>query len=348
MEAGGAQQVALFLTDGLRDKGHDVEVWFLYTKRPSYANMSGIRSFLPHPPKLLDYCRIAWRLWKNLQLHRPDVVITHTHYSNVLGHLLSRFVSVRHRIAVQHNPVDTYPRLARLADIILALMGCYTENILVSKAVERSVEHYPRVYRRKVKVIPNGLPPLPPVNSSKQELRLQWGLPIDKPLLLSVGRLAVQKNQSLLLQTLPHVPDTHLVLAGEGELRSQLEEMARALNVADRVHFLGEVSSTAIAQILRAADIFVFPSRFESMGLALVEAMLAELPIIASDIPALREVLGGSGIFADPQDARDWAGRICKLLADPEHARSLGVNASKRAAQFSVEGMVSSYATLMQ
>jgi glycosyltransferase involved in cell wall biosynthesis len=211
MEAGGAQRVAVLLSEALRQKGYDSEVWFLYLKRPSHSHLSDVHVLFEEKPKALDYFTIARRLNAKLRVHQPDVLITHTHYANVLGQMVAQWCGVPRRIAVQHNPIHTYPKVAAWADFILGTTSCYSNNVAVSETVVQSTARHPHVYRRKLKQIYNGIPACEFGNSSSG-IRKQWGLPNNVPLLLNVGRLAHQKNQIVLIEALLKLKTAHLVI----------------------------------------------------------------------------------------------------------------------------------------
>ena len=344
MEAGGAQRVAYLLHRGFCEKGYDSELWFLYTKRPFYEGLDGVHSLLNRPPSALDYLAITNRLYRKLRDGRPDALITHTHYSNLLGHLVAALAGVPNRIAVHHNPLPTYPRAARIADRLFGAAGLYSSMVAVSASVVKTMHSYPKSYSRLVKRIYNGVPIVPP---APKDIRSTWSIPANKPLLVSVGRLSIQKNQDTLLNALIRVPDAHLALIGDGDQASALKAQARSLGLSDRVHFAGEIPSEDVSAFLQAADIFVFPSRWESMGLAVLEAMQAGLPIVASDIPAMREVLGDSGLLVPLEDAAALAQAILRVLQDPELSSRLRLSGAHRTKLFSAETMVSEYQQLL-
>lgn len=345
MEAGGAQRVALILAEALRDRGHEVEIWFLYVKRPTYINVPGVRSLLEHKPSASDYVKILTRLRQMLSSHKPDVLITHTHYANVLGQVVGKLCSVPMRIAVQHNPLFTYPKVAGWVDWILGTTDFYSANVAVSQAVVDSATKHPTDYRKKLTKIYNGLPRLE-IETPSEDVRTRWKLPEKAPLLLNVGRLARQKNQSILLEALLHLPEAHLLLVGDGELKSALQKKVVELQLEERVHLLGELESQDVLALLAACDVFVFPSLFESMGMAVVEAMASGLPIIASDIPAMREVLGEAGILVPLDSAEKIARAIRQILDSSERADRMRKLALERAQIFSLEKMVNSYEEL--
>ena len=345
MEAGGAQRVAMLLGDALRQQGYEAEVWFLYLKRPTYRDLPGVRVLLDHKPSGLDYLKIGIKLQKMLKQHQPDMLITHTHYANIMGQAIARFCSIPRRVAVQHNPVETYPQVARWLDQILGSTNFYTANIAVSQVVVDSVVRYPAKYQKYLQKIHNGIPVL----TRQQDLdhvRSRWNLPAQVPLLINVGRLARQKNHQTLIESLKLIPTAHLILIGEGELRADLEQQVAGLQLEQRVHFLGEISSEAVLDLLCIADVFVFPSRYEAMPMALVEAMGLGLPIVGGDIPAMREVLSDAGILVPSENAAAIASAVQRILDNPELASNLRQSSLQRSTLFSVEKMVASYERL--
>jgi glycosyltransferase involved in cell wall biosynthesis len=345
-EAGGAQRVAYLLAQEFHQRGYDSKLWFLYRKRAAYDGLSMVRSLWPERPGLFGQFRIAGRLVSEIRQERPDIVITHTHYANVMGQCAARLCGISRRIAVHHNPLDTYPTVARLADFLLCATGAYTNIVAVSDTVVRSMDRYPRPFLRTLQRIYNGVMPVPR-SASAADLRSRWNLPAEKTLLLNIGRLAHQKNQQVLLGALALMPQVHLALAGDGELRQFLSQRAEELGVRDRVHFLGELDSAEIPLLLAAADIFVFPSLYEAMPLALVEAMRTGIPIVASDIPAHREILADGGVLAQLGSA-EFASAVGALIGSAEDRARLTAIARSRAELFTVEKMVYGYERLFE
>lgn len=349
MEAGGAQGAAIRMSEGFRSRGHSAETWFLYLKRPTYVEDPGVRVFLEHPPaSVFDYLRIFWGLYRALVKTRPDGVITYTHYANIMGQVASRLARVSARVASQRNPGWTYPRAAQFMDKLLGSTGFYTTNICVSQTVVDSFATYPSYYKQHIRRVYNGIA-LGKSTLSKVEARQRFGLPLDVPLVLTVGRLAQQKNQALLIRMMRNLPDCHLAIAGDGELRQQLEADIRTWGLNQRVHLLGELPPHAIRDFLAAGDLFAFPSRFEAFGFAVFEAAAAGLPIVCSDIPALSEVLGASdfgsaaGILLPVDDDEAWASQVRSFFADPELATQLSLSSLQRAAHFAVDRMIDKY-----
>jgi glycosyltransferase involved in cell wall biosynthesis len=141
------------------------------------------------------------------------------------------------------------------------------------------------------------------------------------------------------------VPSANLLLVGDGHLRGSLQRQVNTLGLGNRVFFLGELSSTEVRRLMHACDVFMFPSLSEAMPMALLEAMGAGMPIIASDIPANRELLQDCGLVLPP-DPQRFASAALRLLAKPREAAVLGERAARRARQFTVDVMADGYESL--
>lgn len=346
MEAGGAQRVAYLLKNEFDLRGYDSTLWFLYTKRPAYAGMSGVDSLMDHPPSPLDYFKVLIRFARLIQMENPDVLITHTHYANVLGHVLSAVLGVRHRIAVQHNPTHTYPRAARIADFLIGSIGGYSSNVVVSKTVAESIAGYPRSYRERLAIVYNGVP-APAAPAPRQATREQWNIPLDVPLLVTVGRFSLQKNQAFLIRLIAESKQLHLFLVGDGELRQRLHELAAELDVHDRVHFTGEVSPADVTSLISTSDIFVLPSLFEAVGMVVLEAMVLGVPVVSNDIPSSHEFIGNDGVIVDIKSPEKWLASIQILLDQPEIAAEMAARAKLKAQRFTVQKMADGYEAQM-
>jgi glycosyltransferase involved in cell wall biosynthesis len=146
--------------------------------------------------------------------------------------------------------------------------------------------------------------------------------------LLSVGRLRYQKGHDILLQAMPRVleqfPNAVLLIAGEGVLRQELETQALDLHISERVKLLGVRDDVPL--LMSFAEIFLFPSRFEGMPNALLEAMGYGLPVIATAVQGVDEIIrdGENGIIVPIDDPRAVSNAILRLLHDPEERQRLG------------------------
>jgi len=186
-----------------------------------------------------------------------------------------------------------------------------------------------------------------------EPLRLKLGLPDDAFLVGSVGRLASIKNPSSLVRmvALTRSSNVHLVLVGDGPDREFLERSASSLGIASRVHFVGDIPHREVGAILRELDAFALASYSEGMSNSVLEALAAGLPVMASDIPAQREVLvaGGRyyGLLVQPEDIQGWADTTDRLVERPHERTHFAAIALERAADFTVDRMVEQFAALI-
>ncbi|WP_280177040.1 glycosyltransferase family 4 protein [Rhizobium sp. RU20A] len=221
------------------------------------------------------------------------------------------------------------------------MTGLFTSNISASKAVLNGFADYPARYKSRLKLIYNGVQSrVSPL--SKAESRQTFGLSDTIKLMVCCGRLSQQKNHVFLLQILAELPDVHLAILGDGELRQTIEDEATRLGVRDRLHLVGELPAKEVGRFLRAGDVFVFPSRFEAFGLALAEAMLEGLPVVTSNHPALMEVVGEAG-FVLPLEKEEWKSAVERLTSDADLREEMGLKARAQAKKFTYEAMFAGY-----
>jgi glycosyltransferase involved in cell wall biosynthesis len=223
--------------------------------------------------------------------------------------------------------LDTYPkRPDRWAcGVVNNLADCVTAN---AEAVRRHVQAVERCRPDKIVVIPNGVdlrrfrgvqsaPTTPPVE-----------LPHSGPILGSVARLSPKKGQATLLEAAALVsrrrPDATFVLVGEGPQRAELGAHADRLGLNGRLRFLGPVENPV--PLLSRMDIFVLPSHMEGMSNALLEAMAAGRPVVATDVGGNAEVVldGVTGLLVPPRDPCRMADALLALLDDPARAGAMG------------------------
>jgi glycosyltransferase involved in cell wall biosynthesis len=167
-------------------------------------------------------------------------------------------------------------------------------------------------------------------------LRESLTIPPNGFVFLNVGRLDPQKGQEYFLQAFQQVsaavPNVFLAIAGEGPAEKRLKEMANELGIVDQVRFLGRRSD--VGACLEMADVFVFPSLFEGLPLALVEAMFKKLPCIVSRIETLLEVINDqdSGLLVAPGSVDELAAAMIELYTNPERRNILSARAGEVAA----------------
>jgi glycosyltransferase involved in cell wall biosynthesis len=252
---------------------------------------------------------------------KPDVLITFQPTASAIAAIAGRASGCDVRIVHQSNsPVKSHP-IVRIIDKILGSIGAYSVIIANSRATLNEFEQYPSTYKKRITLIEHGIPP-PEHVLSPADIRSKFGLPYGVPILLMAARLDNQKGQNLAVATLSKLPGVHLAMAGSGPEKYNLTALGWETGVLERMHFLGHVQRQDLMDLYRAATLFVFPSTWETFGLAAVEAAMTGLPVVCSDIPALREVLTinneVTAYFVASRNADAWANVILHCLKDAD------------------------------
>jgi glycosyltransferase involved in cell wall biosynthesis len=325
---GGSERHLLTLLPALAERGVDVS--FLGLDDPSrapdpfYETLSVPYERVPAPRDLDP--RLALRVRRATR--KADLVHTHLVHADVYGAL-----GARRLVSTKHNDDPFRAGPFRLVERALARKA--STVIAITRALARFQVERVGLPAGKVEVIHYGLDDLPQ----------PWGanaaddVPEGARILLAVSRLEPQKGIDVAVRALPEVlatnRDAHLVVLGEGPQRAQLEQLATSLGVP--VHLPGRVPD--VAAWLRRADLLVHPARWEGFGLALLEAMLASLPVVATNVSSIPEIVvdGETGVLVPPNDPSALAGAISRTL---DHPGDLGQRGHARAREeFSVARM---------
>lgn len=177
--------------------------------------------------------------------------------------------------------------------------------------------------------------------------RADFATPEEATVLLALGRLHEAKAFDTLLKAVKDVPGVYLWIAGEGPDREKLEALCAALGLTDRVRFLGWRDDRAA--LFQAADICVFPSRYEPFGTVFVQAWAQQVPVITSDADGPRQYVrdGEDGLVVPVDDVPALSAAITTLKEQPERARKLAANGYQRyLAEFTREQTVQAYLAL--
>jgi glycosyltransferase involved in cell wall biosynthesis len=242
-------------------------------------------------------------------------------------------------VTVEHLPMPWTHRRQRLAK--RALTRCAAAHVAVGDRAAREIEQLVGLPRGTMMTIHNGVPdvavePVEPVEP-----------PASRPVIGSLGRLSEQKSYGVLIRALPELPDANLVLVGDGPERPALERLAEDLGVRERLHITGWTDSARAH--LGYFDVFALVSHYEAFPLAILEAMLAEVPVVATDVGSVAEAVhdGETGLLVPPRRPADVARAIGSLLSEPERASALARNARRLALErFTASAMAERYVQL--
>jgi len=290
------------------------------------------------------------RLKQIIETLRPDVLHTWLFAGNAYGRLALRG-GHRPKVVVSERCVDSWKSGWQLW-LDRKLAG--RTDVLVGNS--ESVAAFYRdlgVPAEKVRVIPNAVAPPASPSVDRAAIRRELGLPEDARVVAYMGRLAKQKRVDVLvwaMQLLRQLTgNVYHVVIGDGPERRRLEDLAKHFTCDHVTRFVGHRSDAG--RLAWAFDAFWLASEFEGQSNSLLEAMAAGVPVIASDIPANREVVadGRTGYLVRPGDSVAFAQYVDRLLADPELRGRIGAAAQEDMRErHSVPSMVAAYASLYQ
>jgi glycosyltransferase involved in cell wall biosynthesis len=246
--------------------------------------------------------------------------------------------------AARHTPKGPWARIGRLGGYYnLKYYAGFEELIANTEDIAEWIveQGWPA---GRVRCIPN-FASAPPDGGPLDRASLDT--PAGAPLLLAMGRLHESKAHDVSLQALAELPDAFLWIAGVGPLEAKLKAMAEGLGVAPRVRFLGW--RTDPSALYRAADVCVFPSRYEPLGNVVIQAWAHGLPVVAAASQGPRALIedGRDGLLVPIDDPAALAEGVRRVLADPKLARQFAQRGLGRvAAEFSEAAVVAQWKTL--
>ncbi len=366
MEVAGAQEVLLSQARWFHLKGYNVQAVFFYDKQGLARDWQKVNPFplislearkQPSDPvsNLFRTLRSFWRLFRLLR-RKILVVITFTPHSNLLGLPIAWIARVPVRIGTHHGYIEgSSPLLAWFHGRLTNSKVC-SMMVAVSGQVRKYAIDREGTSPNHLTVIENGIEPFrstPNRQAARKKILHQIGLKDAALLTLTVGRLTVQKGHTYLLDAIaalaPRHPHIHFVFAGDGPLRAELEDKARNLRISDRVTFLGIRAD--VEELLFASDIFVQPSLWEGLSIALLEALMAGLPVVATRVEGVVDVVenGESALLVPPKDPQSLADALGTLLNDGGLRARLSTQGKMRVKdRYSIETMCTSYEKLIQ
>ncbi|MFS8496448.1 MAG: glycosyltransferase [Actinomycetes bacterium] len=337
--AGGAERSLVELVPAVAARGRRPVVVCLHSRDVGFEDdvrASGVDLRFLSASGLVGKVRELRRL---IEEERPALV-----YSSLFeASLVTRLAAARKGVPVMVNLANTsYDPVRRLDPnikwwrfrLVQEVDGYLSRHLTdhfhaVSQAVKDSAVASLRIPPDQITVVYRGRDPErigEPTPERRQRVRRALGLDDETPVLVTVGRQEFQKGHRYLIEAMPKIlerhPRTRLLIVGRrGAATPELERAVADFGVADSVSFLGHRAD--VTDLMAASDLFVFPSLFEGLGGALIEALALGLPIVASDIPPVREVVGDDPVadLVPPRDAAALAETVAALLDEPDRRR---------------------------
>jgi glycosyltransferase involved in cell wall biosynthesis len=362
LDLGGTESQMTLLVRELKRQGHQCELFVLEAKGPfkSVLEQDGIPvhdggcdSMAPRAIKAFLLLRAMVRFWLLALRVKPDVLHAYLPLMNFMGSLAGRAAGVG-KIITSRRALGTYQDSHPNQKVFYKLANALSDRVTVnSDAVWRDVVCRDGIAPEKLVLIRNGLDI---GRFSGQEgvrgvVRENIGLGGDEFGIIKVGNLIPYKGHADLINALPKVLEkrgnARLFLVGEDRgIQIDLERLASSLAVSDRVHFLGRRND--VPSLLMAMDLYVMASHEEGSSNALLEAMAAGLPIVATDVGGNREALddGRAGLLAPPHDPAALSQAIGKLIADDAMRSQVAAKAKAHAQSYSIPDMVEAHIRL--
>jgi glycosyltransferase involved in cell wall biosynthesis len=288
-------------------------------------------------------------IWQWLRRAEPDVVVTLLLVSDVFGRTMARMAKVRRIVSSIRARNINYSSFHRW--LVRLTMRSVDAVIINSAYLREFAIDQEGAPSDRIFVIPNGVR-VDDYSAAicSTSLRKDFGLPHQSKLVGSVGRLTLQKGFDVLLKAVSLVnrPALDLLICGLGEEEGNLRALADKLGLRKQVHFVGYRRD--IPSFLKSLDLYVHPARFEGMPNAVLEAMAAACPVVATDIDGARELItdGEHGWLVPPEDPAALASTLKEALANLDEARKRGSAARQRIAKhFTVEKMVNSWENIL-
>ncbi|WP_431223023.1 glycosyltransferase [Serratia sp. L9] len=311
LDIGGAEFQIVALVERLAQRGHDVRVISLtpplaFQERLSAAGIP-LCSLEMHSAKHLPFA--LWRLRKLLKESPPDIVHGHMVHANLLVRLVRILVPNLKVICTAHNTREG----GKLRDWAYRLTNPLSQlNTTISEAATRRFTEEKVFPREKTRTIFNGIDTdkFHPANQRDEKAGpFRW---------LAVGRLMEQKDYPTLITAFSHLPQSKLLIAGQGKLLSALQRQVKDLGLEERIDFLGVRHD--IDELYRQVDGFVLSSEWEGYGLVVAEAMASELPVVVTDSGGPGEIVGRegkAGLLVPIKDPQALASALAAIEALP-------------------------------
>lgn len=337
---GGAEQILGDLLPALKKRGIELYVVTLYRYdySPIEQKLSDericrykINSSVRHSPFTLV------RLQNILRRGRFNIIHTHLFPSQYYGSMLIANNKTR-LITTEHSTFNRRRKRRLFRTLEYRVYSKYDRILCISDGVADSLNRWIPAIRKKTEVVYNGRD-LTSFSSAVPLDRSKIGINDVAPLVIAVSTLKPAKDHHTLIRAVKKLSGVHLLIAGEGPLRNSLERLSMDLKVRERIHFLGHRDD--VAQLIKTADVFVQSSHWEGFGLAVVEAMACGVPVIATNIPGVSEIVkdGFSGILVPPRDENALAASISSVLNSKLLADRMRVGGLERAKEFSIDAM---------
>jgi glycosyltransferase involved in cell wall biosynthesis len=290
-----------------------------------------------------------FRLYKIIKAGNYDIINSHLFHANILGRIIGYLCKTPVNISTIHS-IKVGGKLREF--ILKKTDDLSTFNTAVGEKVKENILKKGLSKSSKVKLIPNGINIRKFRENKEENKREKLKLPLDKKIIISVGRLTKAKGYEKFFEALAGIKkegwDFKYIILGEGPERNKLEEKINELDLKHNIALLGIKEN--VPEYLQTADIFAMPSLWEGFSISLLEAAVSKLPLLVSPVGGNTEIVkdGETGFLAEPGNTNSWQKALKKILSlNQEELQEIGKRAQALVKEkYSLEKMVNEYENL--
>jgi glycosyltransferase involved in cell wall biosynthesis len=354
---GGVETSAYHLALKMAQKGDDVEVFTTSIDDNDSQEKEGNLTVNRYGTSFkVASANVSFKLLQEPLKHDLDLVHTHSPipYSDLSAYRYSRKNDSPMVLSYHFDGQETGGSFVRNTGVflynrlLLKRVLAQANAIIVGTRAYSDSSKFLGPYKDKVKIIPYGIDLEDFKGFTKKMAREKLGLPLEKKIILFFGSLVPYKGPEILLKAFEKVkekvPEAQLVYAGRGSMENLLKNQAKKLNLTKEVHFAGFVPEELKPLYYHSADIFSLPSinLAESFGIVNLEAMACGLPIVASRLGGIPEIVQDkiSGLLAEPYDVEYLSNCIIQLLLDDDLSKNMGAEGKRLAQSYSWDRIV--------
>jgi glycosyltransferase involved in cell wall biosynthesis len=343
LKVGGAEKLMVDIIPSLRQRGFDVDILIFNGEETPFKEQlrkAGVRII---------------ELSKNGSMYNPFYIIKlrkyltqydiiHSHnapaqYFVAIASIISRYKSIL--LTTEHS-TNNRRRSIKLFHLLDKWMyRRYKEIICVSEMASNILSTYLED-KAHICTIQNGVDTKIFMDAKPYTKQNLCNIPEDCNVVTQVAAFREEKDQQTVIRAMSRLTSSfHLLLVGDGPCKKDCEQLVSELNMQSRVHFLG--IRTDVPQIMKTSDIVVMSSHWEGFGLTAVEGMCASKPVVATDVPGLREVVKDAGVLFPHQDYIKLSEILVKLVGDEEYYNEIAYKCFQRASKYDISKTIEAY-----
>lgn len=345
---GGAEKLCVDLCKIAKQEKVDIDIYVLNnadTNLKKDAIINNIKIYNCGTNRYKSFKHLIWLLKHKKEY---DVIHSHLSYSQYYVALIRAFDKNINLVTTEHNTFNNRRKYKLFKIIERYVYNSYNKIIVINNENLYYMKKWQKSIQEKIIVIENGINIEKYINGNKDKIKDAILKDNDTKKILMVAAFREQKNHELMIRAFSKLnKNERLILVGSGS-KSRIDEIKliiKNLSIENRVFFLGE--RIDVEHIMKCCDVFVLPSKWEGFGLVVAEAMASDLPVVASNVDGLREVVGDCGLLFENNNVDDLVVNIKKILSmDNEKLKILKKRARNKCFNYSIDNTFKKYLEL--